>query len=230
MGYVVVIEGTDGSGKHTQTKALFERLVREGKNVKMQSFPNYDSASTGPVKMYLSGEFGTDNDVDAYQASVMYATDRLCTFLKEYKEFYDNGGILIFDRYVTANILHQTGKLRDREKAEEFLEWLDALEFGKLKLPRPDTVIYLDVPLEVSHKLAVARGDYKSGATKDILEENLEHMQWSYDNGKYVSNKYGWNVINCTNNNEMRSIEDIHNEIYNIVSRNIEEFENKKNN
>ena len=226
MGYVIVIEGTDGSGKHTQTEALYNRLKRDGANVIMQSFPNYDSPSASAVKMYLGGEFGDDKQVDAYQASIMYATDRLCTFLKSLKDFYDNGGIIVFDRYVTANILHQAGKIKDRKEVDEFLDWLDALEFGKLKLPRPNTVIYLDVPLDVSHALAVARGEYKTGTIRDIHEEDIEHMQRAYNNGKYVTQKYGWNVINCAKENQMRTIEDIHEEIYNIVKKDLESYMN----
>jgi len=142
VGFVVVIEGTDGSGKHTQTEALFNRLKEENYNVKMFSFPNYDSPSSSAVKMYLNGELGSSNDVDAYQASILYATDRLCTYLSELKDFYENGGIIVFDRYVTANILHQAGKIDDRDEVDKFLKWLDDLEFGTLKLPRPNTVIF----------------------------------------------------------------------------------------
>lgn len=217
MGKIIVIEGTDGSGKRTQAEKLYERLKTEGKDVMMHSFPTYDSASCGPVKMYLNGEFGTDMQVDAYQASILYATDRLCTYLAEYKKFYENGGILILDRYVTANMLHQASKLGSREEIDKFLDWVEELEFNTLKLPKPDKVIYLDVPLDIRHVLATSRGAYKSGKARDIHEENEEHMSKAYKNGKYVTEKYNWQVITCANNTGMRTMDDIHNEIYNNV-------------
>jgi len=224
MGYIIVIEGTDGSGKRTQTTKLYERLLAEGYNVRMQSFPNYDSMSSGGVKMYLNGDFG-DNDMclDAYQASSLYAVDRLCTYNKDLKSFYENGGIIVFDRYIESNILHQTGKIDDREEVDKYLDWLCNLEYNILKLPRANKVLFLDVPVEISKALANAREDLKNNMAKDIHENSKDHLLNAYNSSKYVSVKYGWEVVNCVQDGSMRSIDDIGEEIYNRVISDIKE-------
>ena len=225
MGYIVVITGTDGCGKQTQAEKLLERLKGEGYNVIKQSFPNYDSPSSEPVKMYLRGEFGsTDMSLDAYQASALYAVDRMCTYNKDLKDFYDNDGIIILDRYVESNMLHQACKIEDLSERDKFLHWLDDLEFVKMKLPRPNKTIFLDVAVEVSLKLARARETLKNQGTKDIHENNDKHMYHAYESGKYVCDKYGWNAINCVENGNMRTIEDISEDIYNIVINDIKNY------
>ena len=222
MGYIIVIEGTDGSGKKTQTGKLYERLLSEGYNVKMQSFPNYDSMSAGGVKMYLNGDFGdSDKSLDAYQASALYAVDRLCTYNKDLKDFYENGGIIIFDRYIESNMLHQAGKIVDREEVDKYLDWLCNLEYDIFKLPKANKVLFLDVPVEISKALANAREDLKNNMQKDIHENSKDHLVNAYNSSKYVSVKYGWEVINCVENNTMRSIDDIGEEVYNRVVRDI---------
>lgn len=224
MGYMIVIEGTDGCGKQTQTKALYERLKQQGRNVIIQSFPNYDSPSAAPVKMYLGGEFGGEKSLDAYQASALYAVDRMCTYQKDLKRFYENGGIVLLDRYVQSNMLHQAGKIGDRAEVDNFLDWLENLEFGDMKLPRPNRVIFLDVPVEVSLRLAHERPSLKANTKKDIHEENPDHIYRAYNSGKYVSEKYGWDVIQCTENGQMKSIEEISDLIWERVSK---DFDNQ---
>lgn len=222
MGYIVVIEGTDGCGKQTQSKLLAEKLKGLGLDVKLQSFPNYDSPSSAPVKMYLGGEFGTDSSMDAYQASVLYAVDRLCTYMKDLKSFYESGGIIVMDRYVQSNMLHQACKIGDRVLVDQYLEWLDRLEFNDLKLPRPNKVIFLDVPVEVSRKLMIERGIHKSNTVRDVHEENSEHLKRAYESGKYCSEKLCWNTIECTSEGNIKSIDEIHKLIWDIVSQDIE--------
>jgi len=221
MGYIIVIDGTDGCGKQTQSKALYNKLLAEGFEVKLQSFPNYESPSASPVKMYLGGEFGNDSSMNAYQASVLYAVDRLCTYQKDLKEFYENGGIIVMDRYVQANMLHQACKIGDREEVDKFLDWLDRLEFGDLKLPRADKVLFLDVPVEVSEILMKERGINKSGTKKDVHEENSEHLKNAYASGKYCSQKLGWDTIECVENGQMKSVDEISDIIWNVVSKDL---------
>ena len=164
MGYIIVIEGTDGSGKQTQSIKLYERLKSEGYSVIRQSFPNYESDSSAPVKMYLGGQLcKSASELDAKQTSVLFAVDRLCTYMKELKEHYEAGGIIILDRYTQSNMLHQAGKIHDRYERDKFLDWLDKFEFEELKLPRADKVIFLDVPPEVSMRLAHERSNLKAG-------------------------------------------------------------------
>ena len=172
--------------------------------------------------MYLGGEFGDDKSLDAYQASSLYAVDRLCTYQKDLKKFYESGGIVLLDRYVQSNMLHQAGKIDNKEDVDKFLDWLDALEFGSLKLPRPDRVIFLDVPVEVSLKLAHSREGLKANTKKDIHEENPDHIYRAYNSGKYVSDKYGWDVIECTDNGQMKSIEEISDLIWGRVASDLE--------
>ena len=221
MGYIVVIEGTDGSGKQTQSVKLYERLKAEGYNVIRQSFPNYESNSSAPVKMYLGGELCENaSDMDAYQTSALFAVDRLCTYQKDLKSHYDAGGIIILDRYTQSNMLHQAGKIKDLAQRDEFLEWLDNFEFNELKLPRADKVIFLDVPPKVSMRLARERGELKAGTKQDIHEKDAGHLIDAYNSGKYVANKYNWQVISCVANDNLRSIDEIHEEIYENVMAN----------
>ena len=212
MGYIIVIEGTDGSGKQTQSVKLYEKLKIQGYNVMRQSFPNYDSNSSAPVKMYLGGELcERASDMDAYQTSSLFAVDRLCTYMKDLKSHYDAGGIIILDRYTQSNMLHQAGKIKDKDARDKFLDWLDRFEFEELKLPRADKVIFLDVPPEVSQRLANEREGLKAGTKQDIHEQDRNHLIDAYNSGKYVAKKYNWDIIDCANDNKIKTIEEIHN-------------------
>lgn len=218
-GKFIVIEGTDGSGKKTQAKILCEKLNEAGINCIVQSFPNYDSPACTPVKMYLNGEFGDIGCLDAYQANSLYAVDRLCTMIG-LKDHIENGGSIVFDRYVESTMLHQAALIENQEERDKFLDYVNDFEFGKLKLPKPDLVIFLDVPVEVSKKLADSRGEYKSGNKKDILEQDISHLTKAYNSGKYVANKYGWTQISCLNESgNLKSIEEISNNIFEVVKK-----------
>ena len=223
MGYIIVIEGTDGSGKQTQTEKLYNRLINDGYNVARQSFPNYSSPSSEPVKMYLGGELCENpSDLNAYQTSSLYAVDRLCTYQKTLKNFYESGGLIIFDRYVESNMLHQAGKIKDKVARDNFLAWLDNFEFEVLKLPRANQVVFLDVPPQVSIRLANARADLKVGKSKDIHEQDPQHLIDAYNAGQYVANKYGWTKINCIRDNNLKSIDEISDEIYAAITKDLE--------
>lgn len=218
-GKFIVIEGTDGSGKKTQAKILCEKLNEAGINCIVQSFPNYDSPACTPVKMYLNGEFGDIGCLDAYQANSLYAVDRLCTMMG-LKDHIENGGSIVFDRYVESTMLHQAALIENQEERDKFLDYVNDFEFGKLKLPKPDLVIFLDVPVEVSKKLADSRGEYKSGNKKDILEQDISHLTKAYNSGKYVANKYGWTQISCLNESgNLKPIEEISNDIFEVVKK-----------
>ena len=217
----ITIEGTDGSGKKTQVKRLYDYLKSKKHEVIVVSFPNYPSLSSGCVRMYLGGEFGEDGSCfDAYQASTLYAVDRMCT-MKQVLDKLEKPTIIIFDRYVQSNMIHQAGKIKCEAALEEFLEWLDGFEFGTLKLPRVDKVFFLDVPVEVSYKLAGAREQLKIGEAfdYDIHERDRTHLLESYIAGKYVAQKYGWEIINCADNMELKPIEDIHNLVKKAVKK-----------
>ena len=225
MGKLFVIDGTDGSGKQTQFEELKKRLDKENIEYKTVSFPNYDSPSSGLVKMYLSGEFGEDpKAVNAYVASTFYAADRFATFKKDYEEYYKNGGIILADRYTTANMVHQAGKIIDPIERNKFLDWLWDFEFNLYGLPVPTKVFFLNMPIEKSIELMKNRENkFSHTATKDIHERNKEHLEDSHKAACYVAKKYDWCEINCVKDDNIRTIEDIHEEIYKTVKECLDE-------
>ena len=218
MGKLVVIEGSDGSGKATQTKLLFEYLKEQGRNVRMVSYPDYDSPSSSLVKMYLGSEFGHDPySVNAYVTSAFFAVDRFASYLKNWKSFYESSkdAVVICDRYVTSNMLHQTSKLESLAEKERFLEWEYDFEFVKGGLPVPDLVFFLDVPPDTAFRLMRDRENkitHKS--EKDIHESNKDFLVKSYENSILVGKKYGWrNIRCCDDEGNMESMEVIHGRI-----------------
>ena len=219
MGKLFVIDGTDGSGKQTQFDLLKEHLDRDGISYKTVSFPNYDSPSSSLVKMYLSGEFGENaKDVSPYVASTFYAADRYATFKKELKEYFENGGIILADRYTTANMVHQAGKINDEKEREKFLNWLFDLEFNIYGLPVPSKVFFLNMPPEKVKELIKDRENKFSHTNKkDIHERDEKHLEESYNAACSLVDKYDWNEIKCVKENKIRTRENIHEEIYKIV-------------
>ena len=194
MGKLFVIDGTDGSGKQTQFDKLQERLKKDGIDFRVVSFPNYDSPSSGLVKMYLSGEFGKNaKDVSPYIASTFYAGDRYATYITGYKDYYEKGGIILADRYTTANMVHQAGKIQDKEEREKFLNWLWDFEFNLYGLPIPTEVFFLNMPVEKSLELIKDRENkFTHAEKKDIHERDKNHLIDAYNAACYVSKKYNW--------------------------------------
>lgn len=220
LGKLFVIEsGSDGSGKATQTNLLYEHLKKDGYNVKKVEFPNYNSESSSLVKMYLRGDFGNKaDDIDAYIASTFFAVDRYASYKTEWEDFYKRGGIVIADRYTTSNMVHQASKMNSNKDKDNFLEWLDNLEFGLYKLPRPEAVFFLDVPVEITEKLIESRKNkFTNEDKKDIHESDREYLIRTYENSKYVAKKYTWNIVSCVNNKEIKTIEEIHSDIYDKI-------------
>lgn len=208
---IIDIEGTDGCGKKTQTDLLYNHLTNLGYKVKKISFPNYDSDSSALVKMYLGGRLVDNaNDINGYQASALYAVDRFATMLKININDYD---FILFDRYVPSNMIHQSTRIQDKQELDNFLAWVEDFEYKKLNLPKPDKVLFLDVPFEISVKLARARESLKNGENKDIHEKDDNHLKNAYNKAKYVANKFNWIVVDCVQSNNIKSIEEIHKEI-----------------
>lgn len=223
-GKLIIIEaGSDASGKATQTKRLFVRMKNEKYNIRKVEYPNYKSSSSALVKMYLNGEFGyRPEDVNAYAASTFYSVDRYASYTKEWKRYYENGGIVLADRYTTSNMVHQASKIEDAEERDRYLDWLCDLEFVKLGLPVPDMVIFLDVPPVISNGLMSNRNNKMTGGSKkDIHESDSEYLRKTYINACQVADKYGWKRIQCIDGSLLRSIDDIHNEIYDYVVKNL---------
>lgn len=219
MGKLFVIDGTDASGKQTQLKKLQERLEKENIDYKLVSFPNYDSPSSSLIKMYLSGEFGENaKEISPYIASTFFAVDRYATFKKELEEYYNNGGIILADRYTTANMVHQAGKIENKEEREEFLNWLWDYEFNLYKLPVPTKVFFLDMPPEYAFKLMQNRENkFTHEDKKDIHERDKSHIIDSYNAACEVADKYNWVKIECVREGKIRTIGDIHQDIFNNI-------------
>lgn len=151
---LIAIDGVDASGKQTHAKLLYAHLQEEGYPVRMLSFPAYDQPSSALVKMYLSGDFGENpEDVNAYAASSFFAADRFATFRTDWKKDYEAGVILIADRYVSSNMIHQAGKIKDDMEKNTFLNWLDDLEHTVYGIPRPAMTVFLDMPTEFGREL-----------------------------------------------------------------------------
>jgi len=211
MGKLIVIEGLDGSGKATQAGLLAEAAARRGA-VRQVSFPNYASAASAPVRMYLAGDFGADpGDVNAYAASSFYAIDRFASFQTDWGAFYRAGGTVVADRYTTSNAIHQCAKLPEAEW-DAYLNWLFDYEYRLLGIPAPDAVVYLRVAPELSQRLM--NGRYHGDETrKDIHERNLAYLQRSRAAAEYCARALGWRAVDCAAEGEMRAAADIHREI-----------------
>ena len=217
MGKLIVIEGTDGSGKSTQFRLLTERVAAEGYKFQKLVFPQYKEESSALIRMYLGGEFGSKpSDVSAYAASSFYAVDRYASYKKVWGQWYENGGLIVSDRYTTSNAVHQASK-EPEERQAEFLKWLYDFEYDKLGLPRPDLVLYLDVPTDFTETM-MRRREQATNTHADIHEQDMAYLATCRRTGKAAAEYYGWTVINCVRDGEMRSIEDIHEEIYRHVA------------
>ena len=216
-GKLIVIDGLDGSGKNTQSKRLCETLREEGKTVHLVSFPDYDSPACWPVKMYLGGSFGSDPDaVNSYAASSFFAVDRFSSYKRVWQDKMLGGTNVVCDRYTTSNAIHQMAKL-PKEQWDGFLTWLFDFEFGKLGLPDPDMVIYLDMDVQVSQKLIEGRCKDKN-IKKDIHEANVAYLAKCREAAHYCADKLNWTIIKCNIGDTPRTIEEIGADIYELVN------------
>ena len=216
MGKLIVIEGTDGSGKSTQSRLLKEHLEKDAIDFKYIVFPRYQQESSALIRMYLGGQFGSNpGDVNAYAASAFYAVDRFASYKQDWGQWYEDGGLVISDRYTTSNAVHQASKETGEARAR-FLDWLYEFEYDKLALPRPDLTIYLDVPTDFTEKLLRSR-EQATNTQADIHEKDMAYLATCRETGRAAAAHYGWTVIQCVKDGQMRSVEDIHNEIYAAV-------------
>lgn len=216
MRKLIIIEGLDGSGKSTQIKLLEEYLKSNEIIYKKIKLPDYDSPSSTLVKMYLGGEFGSSaDDVNAYAAGAFYAVDRYASFNLGWKKDYESGTLIIADRYVTSNSIYQMEKIEE-SKWDEYLEWSEDFEYNKLSIPRPDCVIYLDMPVEISQRLMTSRYDGDENK-KDVHEVNVDFLNKCRKSALYTAEKQGWKVIECSNGKEPYSVDEIHKKIIDIV-------------
>ncbi len=222
MGKLIVIEGTDGSGKSTQFGLLKQHLQQQGRSFRTLVFPQYSEPSSALIRMYLGGEFGSaPSDVNAYAASAFYAVDRYASYKKDWGSYYEAGGLIVSDRYTTSNAVHQASKEAPEDRAA-FLKWLYEFEYDRLGLPKPDLVIYLDVPTSFTEKLLRHR-EQDTNTKADIHERDTAYLAACRESGRAAADFYGWHTVQCVRDGQMRGIEDIHREICRTVEACLEE-------
>jgi len=216
MGNFIVIEGIDGSGKSTQFRKLRAHVAALNQPHMSLAFPRYDNPSSTLLRLYLAGEFGTDpNAVNPYAASTFYAMDRFASFKQKWESAYQAGQMVLADRYTTSNAIHQGAKLTGEERLA-FFRWLDEFEHEKLDLPRPDIVLYMDVPIEIALENICIRSA-KTAARTDIHEQGVSYLTICAETGRQAANFFGWRIIHCTENGKMRPQDEIHQEILSAV-------------
>lgn len=222
MGKLIVFEGTDGSGKSTQFELLAKRLEAEQIGFQRLRFPQYEEPSSALIRMYLGGAFGDDPEaVNAYAASTFYAVDRYASYQRVWKDYYQGGGLVVSDRYTTSNAVHQGSKVPEGERAE-FFRWLYDLEYDRMGLPRPDLVVLLDMPVELSEQLMRKR-EQSTGTHADIHERDEDYLKKCRDVALHAAKYYGWRTVSCAKDGVIRSVEDIHEEVYAIVKSCLED-------
>lgn len=217
-GKLIVFEGTDGSGKATQSKLLCSRLEAEGIPFRKIDFPRYGKPLAAMVQEYLNGNLGKKpGDVNAYAASMFFSMDRYASYKQDWGDFYEAGGLVVADRYTTSNAVHQASKLLKSER-KEYLDWLFELEYGKLGLPKPDLVIYLDMPTEITEQMMRQR-EQATGTHADIHEQDETYLKNCRANAKEIVKECGWSVLNCAKDGNPRTPEDIHAQVYRLVKK-----------
>mgnify|MGYP004689353545 FL=1 len=217
-GKLIVIEGLDGSGKATQTRILCSRLRELNFNVCKVSFPNYSEPSSSLVRMYLNAEFGKrPEDVNAYAATSFFAVDRYASFAKLWKSRYEKGQIIVADRYTTSNAIYQLEKL-PKEEWKSYINWMEDYEYVKLGLPKPDLVIYLDMPIDVSQSFMSHRYRGKESC-KDLHEKNVAFLKRCQESAMFVSDLLGWNIVKCSDGENPKLIDDIHELVFSLVKK-----------
>ncbi len=212
-GKLIVLEGTDCSGKSTQFQRLCTYFEAQKIPYRKLVFPRYAEESSALIRMYLNGEFGASpSDVSPYTASVFFAVDRYASFMKDWKSFYQEGGIVLSDRYTTSNAIHQGSKLSG-DARNAFIRWLFEFEYGLMGLPNPDLVLFLDMPTKYAVTLLASR----EGKTTDIHENDLEYLETCYNTALQLQQAYGWSAISCVEKNSIRPIEKISRDIISVV-------------
>lgn len=214
----VIESGSDGSGKKTQTRLLYENLTKSGVKAEIADFPNYKSPSSYALRLYLKGQFSSDaGGVNAYAASSFFSIDRYVTFKQKFFKIYNQGATIIANRYTTSNMLYQGGKIDSPKERELFFEWLENLEYDIYGLPRPTRVFYLDIPFETSYEWLNKRRQRKN--IRDIHEEDRAYLEKVYNISLETAKSRGWTIINCESAGRLLSPE----EINRLIMENIDE-------
>lgn len=215
MGKLIVFEGIDGSGKSTQYRRLCARLEEAGHDFRRITFPQYDEPSSALIRMYLDGQFGEEPElINPYAAASFFAVDRFASYVRVWRDYYEAGGTVITDRYTTSNAIHQGGKLVQGARLD-FFTWLYDYEFRLLALPRPDAVIYMDLPVSLAMERMRLRAE-QTGARADIHEKSAPYLEKCAECGRAAAAHYGWHVIDGAPGGTPRSEEEIHSEVFKL--------------
>ena len=225
---LIVFEGIDSSGKETHSQMAYGRLLKEGYPARKVSFPNYESKAAGALNMYLDGDFGkSPGDVNPYVASTFYAIDRFASFKTDWASALESNDIIIADRYTTSNMIHQGAKLDNEDELRAYIVWLCDLEFDKFKLPKPDRVIFLDMPMNYRIELLNNRkGKVAGNQKKDIHENDMAYLEAAHLCAQKIARDQGWSIVSVVNGDGLKSIEDVHNEVYAIILETITSINN----
>lgn len=218
-GQIIVIEGScDGVGKSTQYQLLYKRLLEEKKRVLAHHFPSYNSYQGIPVENYLKGEMGDLNSLSPYFINSLYALDRGVTWYTSLKEQYENGTTILLDRYTTSSLIYQSALIEDKIERQKFWNYVSDYEYNKLGIQEPDCVLFLHIPFDLSQKLRAQRKEYE-GLKNDLHEKNIEYLYKVYQSSLEVAQYFHWNTIECSENNQMKKIEDVHEQIYKLIKK-----------
>lgn len=216
-GKLIVVEGAcDGIGKSTQYQLLKEHLQEDGHEIVSHHFPSYDTIQGRPVEKYLRGDFGKPNELSPYFVNTLYAVDRAITWKESLEKEYEAGKIILLDRYTTSSIIYQSSVIDDLEERKKFVDYICDYEYSKLGIQKPDSVIFLHAPFDLVTEMRNARKT-NEGLVNDIHERDIEFMKRVYENSMFLSEYLGWDRVDCTNGNEMDTIENIHQKVYKKV-------------
>ena len=218
-GKVIVVEGAcDGIGKTTQFELLKEHLVKDGKKIYSHHFPTYGSVQGKPVEEYLAGKYGKPSELSPYFINDLYAIDRAVTWHTELKEKYNDGEIIVLDRYTSSTLIYQAALIEDIDERIAFFDYVCNHEYNKLGIKKPDHVIFLHAPFDLVTEIRNARKE-NDGISNDVHESDLDYMRKVYENAMFVADYLSWDRIKCDEDGKMRSIEDIHNDVYKYVKK-----------
>ena len=217
-GKIIVMEGAcDGVGKSTQSALLKQRLEENKIDVVKHHFPSYDLPQGKLVSNYLNGDYGTPKEISPYLVNSLYAIDRAITWNTYLKKLYEEGSYILLDRYTTSSLIYQTANMENNETKKDFIKYVLDYEYNKLGLKEPDQVLFLYGPYEVFEKLRHARKE-NEGIQNDIHEREDSFMKKVYNNAMFIAEYLNWDMIDCVKNNEMDTIENIHNKVYTLVN------------
>ena len=219
MQKLIVIEGAcDGIGKTTQYNKLYEHLINDGEKVIKHHFPSYNTTQGLPVEKYLKGEYGSQDKLSPFFINRLYALDRAVTWYAKLKELYENGYNILLDRYTTSSLFYQSALMKTEEEKIAFINHVNFFEYEELAIKKPDQIIFLTAPYDLITKLRTTR-ENNDGIKNDIHESNKEFMKKVYDNAIFMANYLKWDIVECNNNNKMKNIDEIHDEVYRLIRK-----------